>query len=302
MRIVALSVSYVHVRRVGAELALHALLMDMKARGHTVQVITIKPVPRCHVDGMPVAQVSSMYKPAADVVIANAGLGHTARQTWRHTPVVLWAHNNQFPTLMDIKAAHQAGNVHVLANTHHMADVLVSVLGVRAQVLHPPVTPGTPVSGGTAVTMVNCSPDKGAAVFWDLAGANPGRDFIAVKGGYGAQDLRSLPNVTVVAHGPLEPVWARTRILLLPSIHESYAMVAVEAATRGIPAVARDLPGVREALGWGAAYTVNDWGKALADVDRDWDEYAVDAAIHAVSIDTKAELDAVAALLEALSA
>lgn len=300
MRVVALTLSYVHVRRIGAELALHALLLHLRAAGHTVEVVTTDKVPRQHVDGIRVSPVSGMHCPPADVVITNAGLGAKACATWRGVPVVVWAHNNQLGTVMDVRTAVRAG-AHLVSNTRHMADVYLSVLGIRSPVLHPPVTPGRPMSGD-CVTLVNLNPDKGADVFWDLAQARPDLPFLGVRGGYGSQDVRELPNVTVVDHtDDMDPVWARTRILLVPSRHESYSMTGVEAATRGIPAVASDLPGVREALGAGATYVDDDaWAGALERVEARWEDYSANALFQAASLAPKVELDAITEWLERL--
>jgi glycosyltransferase involved in cell wall biosynthesis len=191
----------------------------------------------------------------------------------------------------------------MIANTRHMRDVLSSTLGIRAVVLHPPIAPAAPVTGGDAITLINLTHAKGSSVFWDLAAAYPDRRFIAVEGGYGSQDQReALPNVDVVEHGDLDAVWAQTRILLVPSEHESYSMVAAEAGARGIPVVASDLPGIREAAGHGALYTTSDWPAALTQADEQWDDLSGNALIHAACRNQAAELDHIRALLERVSA
>lgn len=298
MIVTGCALQYVHTRRIGAEVALHALLVHLRSRGHTVSVVTTQKTPHGRVDGVPVAMSVPVRRVPSDVVLVNAGLAGKARQWWPHTHLVVWAHNNQLPTLLDVKAVLSRGNATLLTNTRHMRDVYRSVIGYDSHVLHPPVGRAPRVDGGTAVTLINCSPDKGSDVFWSLAEANPDRDFIAVRGGYGKQDIRDLPNVDVVDHGDLEPVWARTRILLLPSRHESYSMTGVEAAARGIPAIAADHPGVREALGHGALFG-SDWQAALDQVDAAWDEYATNALIHSAGLTGTAELDRTADLIEA---
>lgn len=299
MNVVGCSLQYVHTRRIGAEVALHALLVHLRARGHAVTVATAHQVPKARVDGITVATSLSGRRPTADVIVVNAGLAAKARQWWPRTHLVVWAHNNQLSTLMDVKAVLSRGNATLLTNTWHMRDVYRSVLGFDSHVLHPPVARATRVEGGTAVTLINCTTDKGSDVLWALAEANPDRQFIAVKGGYGTQDIRDLTNVDVIDHGNLEPVWARTRILLLPSRHESYSMTGVEAAARGIPAIAADHPGVREALGHGAIFGT-DWQGALERLDTEWDEYSTNALIHSASLTGTAELEAAATLIEAL--
>lgn len=302
VNIVALTLSYPPVRRVGAELALHALLCHLKTRGHSAQVVTTQPVKRTTVDGVHVAAAAATHRPQGDVVVVNAGLAAKARQWWPRAPMVVWAHNNQVPSLLDVRSVMGKGTTRLMANTRHMRDVFRSVLGVESLVLHPPVHPGVPGDHGQAITLINLTAEKGAGVFWSLAQANPDRQFLAVKGGYGNQDIRDLPNVEVVPHGDLEAVWPRTGILLVPSVHESYSMAAVEAATRGIPAIASDLPGVREALGHGARYVTRDWQSALDDVTTHWDDYSTDALIHQACTNQPAELDRAADLIEGLSA
>ena len=50
--------------------------------------------------------------------------------------------------------------------------------------------------------------------------------------------------------GPaLSAAYAAADLVVLPSRHETYGMVATEALARGVPVLASDVGGVREALG-----------------------------------------------------
>lgn len=301
MRITALTLSYVHVRRIGAEVALHALLTKLVDRGHEVNVRTMLDVKPATVDGISVEHYTGNHA-AGDLAITNSGLANRVRRIYHGVPLLIWAHNNRRTSLEDLDAARRIGNVTLLTNTHHMADVYLSVLGIRSLVLHPPITPGSPQPPGEAVTMINLNRDKGATVFWNLAAAHLEQPFTAVRGGHGVQDLRAMTNVTIIEHGDLEPIWARTRTLLLPSLHESYSMVAVEAASRGIPTLATDLPGVREALGAGAYYVDNDdWAGGLAAIEAGWDTYSKAAVTHSHTVDSPAELNAACDLAEQIT-
>jgi glycosyltransferase involved in cell wall biosynthesis len=55
-----------------------------------------------------------------------------------------------------------------------------------------------------------------------------------------------------------EAVWARTGVLLAPSITEAWGMAAVEALAHGIPVIAHPTPGLREALGFAGRYVDRD--------------------------------------------
>lgn len=291
MRVVSASLTYPHVRRVGAEVALHALNQHLLAAGVDVQAVTTQLVPKTVLDGVHV-RTGVHPRPPADVVIVNAGAAGQARTWWPAARLVVWVHNAELPTLMDLRAALARGNVDVVSNTEVTRTVLLHSMGVDSTVLHPPVPHADAVEGGDAITLVNCTRDKGSDVFYALADANPDREFLAVLGGYGDQDVRDLPNVTVHPHGDLDDVWAHTQVLLVPSVRESYSMVAVEAATRGIPVLASDLPGIREAVGDGAVYTRGDWDAALAEVDARWEDLSDAGRLHAACTDTAGELDA----------
>ena len=73
-----------------------------------------------------------------------------------------------------------------------------------------------------------------------------------------------------------------SRVVALPSEHESFGLTLLEAQACGIPAVVRDLPALRETGGKGATYVVgdcpHDWAEAL---QRLLSEDAVHAAARA---------------------
>lgn len=301
MRITALALSYPPHRRIGAELALHGLLTHLKTQGHTVEALTTSPLPRTTVDGIPVRPARTP-RPVADLIITNAGLASQARQWWPSTPLAIYAHNSQLPTLLDVRTGCRRGNTMLITNTRHMRDVYVDVLGIDSTVLHPTTARAEPVTGGDGILLVNPIPDKGSATFWGLAVNNPDLSFVTVRGGYGTPELMDLPNTQVLPHQPLDDVWPQARLLLLPSRHESYAMTAVEAAHRGIPTIATDLPGVREALGDGAHYVPQggDWNQALHHVLTHLHDYADRALTHArTAVNTPTELKALTAELTA---
>ncbi|MCY0962604.1 glycosyltransferase family 4 protein [Streptomyces sp. H27-H5] len=106
---------------------------------------------------------------------------------------------------------------------------------------------------GTKVTLVNLNAEKGGALFEKLARRMPDVEFLAVVGAYGEQIVPDLPNVEVIdhmcGHEMRDAVYARTRILLMPSSYESWGRAGVEAMASGIPVIAHPTPGLCESLG-----------------------------------------------------
>src|SRR5690606_19054142 len=99
--------------------------------------------------------------------------------------------------------------------------------------------------------------------------------FLGVTGIYGRQqDLAGLANVEVIPHVPHPEmrgrVYARTRVLLVPSSYESWGRVASEAICSGIPVVAHPTPGLRECLGDAGLFVdrrdVDGWVRTLANL------------------------------------
>jgi len=106
---------------------------------------------------------------------------------------------------------------------------------------------------GGYVTMVNPCLEKGFDVFLPLARELPDVEFAAVRGwGTDRAVLRALeeqPNVRVLEPADdLDEVLASTRVLLAPSLWpETFGYIVPEAMLRGVPVLASDAGGLREA-------------------------------------------------------
>ena len=101
--------------------------------------------------------------------------------------------------------------------------------------------------------MVNPCAVKGIDIFLALAEAMPEVRFAAVPTwGANAGDLERLgrhANITLLAPADnIDDVLRRARVLLVPSVWaEARSRIVVEAMLRGIPVVASDVGGIREA-------------------------------------------------------
>ena len=114
---------------------------------------------------------------------------------------------------------------------------------------------------GTKVTLINLNADKGAHVFYEMARRLPHISFLGVIGAHGDQIIEHLPNVQIVMHVDphgMSRIYGQTRILLMPSIYESWGRVGVEAMASGIPVVANPTNGLTEALGDAGTYVPRD--------------------------------------------
>ncbi len=114
------------------------------------------------------------------------------------------------------------------------------------------------------MSLVNLNADKGGELFWQIAAWCPDWQFRGVRGAYGQQVMPPprLPNCEVVdsvpGHRMREHVHARSRVMLMPSLYESWGRVAIEAFASGIPVIAHPTPGLVEALGQAGIFAYRD--------------------------------------------
>ncbi|MEU7870106.1 glycosyltransferase family 4 protein [Dactylosporangium sp. NPDC049140] len=127
--------------------------------------------------------------------------------------------------------------------------------GLESTVLYPHVYRPGPLLFDPAgrITMVNPCGFKGLPILLGLADARPATRFRAVRTwGSTADELAELaarPNIDVVPAAPdIADVLRGSRALLMPSLwDETFGYTAVEAMLHGIPVLAADVGGLREA-------------------------------------------------------
>lgn len=236
---------------VGAWLSTHQCLAGMADRGHQVKVTTYLSGPRFPytIDGVEVSPKAPVDL-GCDVMVSHLGDNQEASKAAKAAgvPSVRMVHG--IPT-----ANQRLDDDLAVFNSQSLADH-VGWDGPSV-VVHPPVRGDDyRTTPGDMVTLINLTPNKGGYLFWKLAERFPDVQFLGVRGGYGPQVVRRLPNVEVIQPTPdiRDLVYARTRILLMPSQNETWGRTAIEAAHSGIPTIASPTPGLVESLGDGGIF------------------------------------------------
>lgn len=282
MRVVASLLSYPPHRFIGSELMTHSLLKRLAARGHEVEVVVRDGDAPWSWEGITVTGGSLPRGewhalPAADVVIYHAEFYEGSVENWRG-PKVAVCHNSRIGVQMGLY------NVRPNLVTFNSAT-MQKELRQPGVVVHPPVPTPQFRRHGSRVTVVNMEATSKIGPFWELVKLMPDVEFLGVKGGYGKQSRprgRLPRNVKVIeqvrSDEMAERVWAETAVLMVPSVAESWSMVASEAMAYGIPVIAQPLPGLIENLQGVGTWALRDqpwtWVRGIRDILRSWDEFS----------------------------
>jgi hypothetical protein len=280
MKVVASLLSYPPVRFIGSELMTHELLKRLQSRGHEISVIG-KEITNPHVwEGV---TVRGGALPAGDLLIYHAEYNEAAKD-WRG-PKVAIAHNSRIGVHVGVRNTRPDL---LVVNSNTMSTELPYY---SKAVLHPPVKLSKVMDKGDRITVINLEKTSKVGPFWELAKLMPKEKFLGVRGGYGEQSIPDvLPNnAEVVNQMPQDQmtaeVWARTKILLVPSLTESWSMVASEAMAHGIPVIAHPLPGLRENLYsvgvWAHRDQPGQWVDAINRINNSWREHSAAVYAHA---------------------
>jgi glycosyltransferase involved in cell wall biosynthesis len=308
----------------GAETTAGALAKKLVQRGHQV-VVQLSMAHPMYVTGPYVYEGISVYpyvdqadplrwvqmNPKPDLIVTH--LKDTLRASilgkMYQIPVINLMHNDHYKCRMDLRH----GSKLVVYNTEWMQAAVEEwyreCIGEppRSIVVRPPIFPdqykvNPPTAAKGCVTLINLFEEKGSEVFYVLAERFPRLKFLGVMGAYGKQDVRhGLPNVEIIphvaAHHMVTQVYARTRILLMPSSYESYGRAGVEAACSGIPTIAHPTQGLTEALSDGGTFChredIRAWTAALAGLTtaKGWAEASVRARRIPARLTTETDLD-----------
>jgi surfactin synthase thioesterase subunit/glycosyltransferase involved in cell wall biosynthesis len=228
-------------------------------------------------EGEPAARVERLGREIDDwrpdwVLVSSEDVSHALlREASRRAPgrVVYLAHTPQFfpfgreswnPDIAAAELVAQAAGI--VAIGHHMAGYIGRELrGVnagRTAVIHPPLYgrgpwPDLANFDSGRVLMINPCEVKGISIFLEAAARMPDLEFAALPGWATTKEdyaaLERAPNVHIVPNAEcIDAILAGARILMMPSLwYEGFGLIVMEAMLRGIPVVASDSGGLKEA-------------------------------------------------------
>lgn len=296
----------------GAEFATHRLNVWLQRQGWTVTVYVIPGGLKALADypaeyeGVPIQYCTNLYSlqfPPGAILCSQ-----------------LWAARNA-RTLADMRGLHYVEFVHYVDHTvlspwpwttrrtFHMvynsedtrqrALALAGWLREVPDHVLPPIVWPLPLETGAApaaaletrpwILLVNTSEDKGAKQFAAMAQRDTSgqRTYVGVRGAHGAQYACGESVRILEPTLDMEPVWEKTRILVVPSTYETWSMVATEALAHGIPVVSADhIPALRENCGDAALYVPRDdmdaWLAAFARIEGEYAAWSAAARARVV--------------------
>jgi glycosyltransferase involved in cell wall biosynthesis len=230
----------------------------------SIQVISVEE---------PARRVQTLRREIAEfhpdwVLVSSEDLGHGLLREAHHSAagrVVYLAHTPQFfpfgpaswnPDPFAAELVAESAGIVTIGN--HMADYVERAVKRAPAVIHPPIygEPPFPFYANFErglIAMINPCAVKGISLFLATAQCLPEFAFGVVLGwGTTAEDRRALerlPNVEFLPNARrIDDILARVRLLLAPSLwYEGFGLIVMEAILRGIPVVASDSGGLREA-------------------------------------------------------
>lgn len=311
--------TYLPHRVGGRESSIHEMASLYQARGHEVTVLALRPSDRMsrlrrffsraiweprwnppyrvvHARNVAAAMGCMLEKDLADAYIINFEESERYARTGLARSM-----RNQVIYLRDLQGIEDATpeafprDALLVANSHYTARAYSARTGREPLVIPPQVSLERYASAtsGEFVTFINPVPKKGVEIALNIAAALPDIPFLFVEGwpicrsnkvGLRRRTAR-LGNVRLWSHVlDMRRVYSRTRVLLLPSLwEEAFGRVVVEAQASGIPSVASDRGGIREAVGdagilLSADAPISAWADA---VRRVWTDASLRASLAA---------------------
>lgn len=246
---------YVPKHNAGDTLTAHAVNKYLVSKGHNVKVMLGMLGQRYEIDGVQVGPRDQMLVQWADLVITHLDFtAPTVAMVRDICPMFHYTHNSfDYPTVRLNRhhyVIHNSEWVKQALNYQNECFVLPPPIDINFYNVERP--------GAEYITLINNHKGKGSEIFYQLADHFPERKFLSVAGSYGQQDVRELPNVTHWKNQPdAREIYKVTRLLLMPSMYESFGRTAGEAICSGIPVLCTSMPGLKENLSYAGVYCDN---------------------------------------------
>lgn len=264
MKVLTIALNYPPQRYIGAELYDHALNKALIKEGHKVTVQTTEVTTEQYTfDSVP---VNHPIEDDYDVIICHVDAYQQALYIRRvhnllHIPLVGIQHNFGDETVKDEAFYRFDG---IIYNSQHMLERSRNKTKHKIVLTPPSKMPSKLSTAGDKVMIVGTTKPKGVSVFYKLAQNLTAEKFIGVTGGWGTNHQLGYRNVEFVEPvADLKPYYLQAKVLLVPSLYESWSMAASEAMTYGVTVITfDDLPGVAENVGNAGHYIdrQSHWG------------------------------------------
>lgn len=192
-------------------------------------------------------------------------------------PVIYFVYDVEELAIGTLKSIGKTSYVFVVFLSEYAQKYLKHYTKCRSKVIYQPlenqIINNDPWSN-EYVTMINPVKEKGGEIIYQIISSSPETKFQLVEGWTTFANIpypfAKLPNVKLdKRQNNLKEVYDRTRILLMPSIwNEGFGRVIIEAGIYGIPTIASNRGGIKEAVGNGGIIInnyqdINEWIKNL---------------------------------------
>lgn len=317
MTVVALSHGYPPLWNMGGEVSLHRSMMAIKGE----RVVLTNTQADYYIDEILVTQINT-----PNVLDINANPRPIAKQLRDLNAKVVIGQNEL--SLPGVLAANSIGAVSMVSvhTPPRYGKLLVQAVAnadyaiyntetsakqwgePKALVLHPPISelPSNTSTSGDAYTCLSSLRNKGVEVMLSLAKMYPDKRFIIVRSPaeptHGILDLEEKASklLNVELHPRVDPkdvykYLKQTRVLIVPSMYETYGMSAIEAAGYGIPTVHVDTPHVREGIGDAAVLVpgldTERTASGIELIEKNYEIYSLGARARAEFLTARQELE-----------
>lgn len=297
----------------GAEYMIHGINKYLISRGHSVKVL-LWQANHYKIENNYAWEGVDVFPPQQNIV----------EILFDWADVVL-THLDFTQHTIHLASIYQKPLVHLIHNTHtydcivqadkkqyvvYNSEWAKTELGYhhKSMVMHPPCDwrvydLGKDTQQNEFITLINIDQNKGGEILREIAKRMPEKKFLAVKGSYShpaeiGQITDQPSNVTVVENTPnILPIYEHTRVLIMPSLYESWGRTATEAMCNGIPVISSGTPGLRENCGYAGIYVERDnieaWVKAIKKLDdaKSYTKASVAARKRSRELDPMKELE-----------